>query len=69
MEEYGTLGNTTKLDDSKIAPNIITCYLLHHGVIKLSSSTTKVRVVFNASANISTGIYFNDISYVGPYST
>ena len=41
-------------------------YLPMHGVYKESSSTTKLRVVFDASAQTSTNTSLNDILSVGP---
>ncbi|CAG5003707.1 unnamed protein product [Parnassius apollo] len=41
-------------------------FLPHHGVQKLDSTTTKLRVVFNASAKTSTGQSLNDLMECGP---
>lgn len=41
-------------------------YLPHHEVIKDSSSTTKFRVVFNASQGLARGKSMNDVLYAGP---
>ncbi|XP_034946343.1 uncharacterized protein [Chelonus insularis] len=40
-------------------------FLPHHGVLRPSSTTTKLRVVFNGSSPTSTGISLNDITYTG----
>lgn len=42
------------------------CILPHHGVLKLDSLTTKLRVVFNASAKTSSGYSLNDLMNCGP---
>ncbi|XP_044005908.1 uncharacterized protein LOC122850923 [Aphidius gifuensis] len=42
------------------------CYLPHHGVKKESSSTTKLRVVFNGSQLIDKNKSLNDLLYDGP---
>ncbi|XP_054746522.1 uncharacterized protein LOC129251187 [Anastrepha obliqua] len=42
------------------------CFLPHHGVLKASSTTTKLRVVFNASKKCSSGKSLNDCLYPGP---
>ncbi|XP_022907542.1 uncharacterized protein [Onthophagus taurus] len=43
-----------------------TYYLPHHGVIRESSTTTKLRVVFNGSQKTSNNISLNDCLYTGP---
>ncbi|XP_044014169.1 uncharacterized protein LOC122856520 [Aphidius gifuensis] len=42
------------------------CYLPHHGVKKESSSTTKLRLVFNGSQLIDKNESLNDLLYDGP---
>lgn len=42
------------------------CYLPHHAVFKESSTSTKLRVVFDASMSTSTGQSLNDCMLVGP---
>ncbi|XP_018373384.1 PREDICTED: uncharacterized protein LOC108767792, partial [Trachymyrmex cornetzi] len=41
-------------------------YMPHHCVVKEASSTTKLRVVFNASSKTTTGISLNDVLMIGP---
>ena len=41
-------------------------YLLMHVVRKESSTTTKIRAVFDASVKSTTGVSLNDILLVGP---
>ncbi|XP_071652702.1 uncharacterized protein [Temnothorax longispinosus] len=44
----------------------VSYYLPHHCVIKADSTTTGVRVVFDASAPTDNGISLNDLQMVGP---
>lgn len=62
LEEYLSLGHMKELEAGEIARN----FLPHHPVVKESSSTTKVRTVFDASARTTNGKSLNDILYVGP---
>ncbi|XP_075151007.1 uncharacterized protein LOC142225118 [Haematobia irritans] len=41
-------------------------YLPHHGIFKPHRTTTKLRVVFNASCTSSNGYSLNDLLYTGP---
>lgn len=42
------------------------CFLPHHAVQRAESTTTKLRVVFNASSKTSSGYSLNDLMYRGP---
>ncbi|XP_055714378.1 uncharacterized protein LOC129808617 [Phlebotomus papatasi] len=50
-------------DDSNVSPAY---YMPHHGVYKESSTTTKLRIVYNASAKTSSGSSLNDLLRIGP---
>lgn len=62
IQEYLDLGQMSVIKD----PFDDGFYLPHHAVIKSSSNTTKVRVVFDASAKSNNGISLNDMLMVGP---
>ncbi|KAH8256517.1 hypothetical protein KR032_001944, partial [Drosophila birchii] len=63
IQEYIDLGHMTEVYP---ASSSATYYLPHHAVVKPESTTTKVRVVFNASSPSANGISLNDILFAGP---
>lgn len=65
MREYAALGHM-QLASQWLNSDDNGYYLPHHCVIKESSSTTKLRVVFDASCKTSTGISLNDKQLIGP---
>lgn len=66
MEDYETLGHMTQIDITLDNSEGIKYYLPHHGVFKENSTTTKLRVVFDASCKTSSGLSLNDVLKVGP---
>ncbi|GBM94658.1 hypothetical protein AVEN_185627-1 [Araneus ventricosus] len=59
MQEYEALGHMELVTDNN-EPST-SYYLPHHGVFKPDKTSTKLRVVFNASALSSNGLSLNDI--------
>lgn len=64
MREYIDLYHMTLISDS-ITETSDGYIMPHHDIIKSSSHTTKVRVVFDASAKSELGISLNDALLVG----
>ncbi|XP_055645570.1 uncharacterized protein LOC129782376 [Toxorhynchites rutilus septentrionalis] len=63
LREYCELGHMTLAEEA--SPRVAV-YLPHHCVVKENSSTTKCRVVFDASAKTTTGKSLNDMLMCGP---
>ncbi|XP_041448462.1 uncharacterized protein LOC121404014 [Drosophila obscura] len=63
IQEYSDLGHMTEVPPSHDSNNY---YLPHHAVIKPDSTTTKLRVVFNASSPSANGTSLNDLLHAGP---
>lgn len=65
MREYEELGHMQQVHNYENPPS--RCYHLpHHAVIREDSTTTKVRVVFDASCRTPEGSSLNDALMVGP---
>ena len=62
LSEYIDLKHMTEVTNDDVDGY----YLPHHAVIKPDSTTTKVRVVFNASSRSRSGTSLNDLLFIGP---
>jgi hypothetical protein len=65
IREYIELQHMEKVPDSENSKNP-RFYLPHHAVFRETSSTTKLRVVFDGSCKSSSGLSLNDLLYTGP---
>lgn len=63
MREYKNLGHMSECKPNIELPHY---FIPHHGVLRECSTTTKLRVVFNASSPTSSRVSFNDIQMIGP---
>ncbi|XP_065081373.1 uncharacterized protein LOC135703945 [Ochlerotatus camptorhynchus] len=65
MHDYLSMGHMTEVvnDDEESGPEY---YLPHHAVLKPDSTTTKLRVVFDASYSTDSVVSLNDVLMVGP---
>lgn len=67
MTDYLMLGHMQKIPPTEVPVPANKCfYLPHHAVWKEDSSTTKLRVVFDASCKSASGVSLNDRLLIGP---
>ncbi|XP_011684943.1 PREDICTED: uncharacterized protein LOC105448195 [Wasmannia auropunctata] len=65
LKEYEGLEHMSRVHSNEREPDL-PFYLPHHGVLRDTSVTTKLRVVFNGSQKTDTGCSLNDFLYSGP---
>ena len=65
MREFIDLGHLEKVPERELETKTC-CYLPHRCVLKSDSTTTKLRVVIDATAKTTTGISSNECLMVGP---
>lgn len=70
INEFLNLGHMVEVTSHPSKNNELTnnniFYMPHHAVIKPSSTTTKLRVVFDGSAKSTTGVSLNQLMLIGP---
>ena len=67
LDEYRVLGHAELVPASEFSsPSSQVYYLPTHGIVKESSTTTKLRIVFDSSAKSSNNLSLNDILCPGP---
>ncbi|KAF2882156.1 hypothetical protein ILUMI_24012 [Ignelater luminosus] len=62
MQEYQRLNHMSNIENN----NDNAFYLPHHAIIRESSETTKLRVVFDGSCKLETGLSINEAQFTGP---
>ena len=67
LRDYEQSGHMRRISTSSSdSPGMSSYYLPHHGVWQKADDRDKLRVVFNASAQSTTGISLNDVLLTGP---
>ncbi|XP_062713820.1 uncharacterized protein LOC134290657 [Aedes albopictus] len=64
IDEYESLGHCREVQERDDPPGVLKWYLPHHAVLRPSNTTTKCRVVFDASAKVA-GLSLNDVLMTG----
>ncbi|RLU19576.1 hypothetical protein DMN91_008133 [Ooceraea biroi] len=65
LQQYQDLGHMTRVSVAGSDLERV-CYLPHHGVLRESSLSTKLRVVFNGSSSLPSGTSLNQLLHAGP---
>lgn len=65
MSDYEKMNHMNEISESDNEEEL-TYYIPHHPVVRESSCTTKLRVVFDASMKTTCGLSLNDVQYAGP---
>ncbi|XP_055623365.1 uncharacterized protein LOC129766794 [Toxorhynchites rutilus septentrionalis] len=65
IKEYESLEHCKEIREADDPPGKLRYYLPHHAVLRPMSSSTKLRVVFDASAKSPSGTSLNDVLQVG----
>ena len=67
VAEYAEMGHSERVPEEEVQKlPYECCYLPMHGVVREASETTRLRIVFDASAKTSTGVSLNDTLLTGP---
>lgn len=66
INEYLSLGHMQEIPTNEVCESKNIYYLPHHAIFKEDSSTTKIRIVFDASAKSHSSISLNEALLVGP---
>ena len=64
LEHLVPIGNIEHIQNENLPPH--KCFYLPHHCVEKESTTTKLRVVFDASAKTTTGISLNELLALGP---
>ncbi|XP_024887554.1 uncharacterized protein LOC112464651 [Temnothorax curvispinosus] len=67
LDEYERLGHMAKIPPEDLDVHVTKRYYIpHHAIVRATSETTRLRVVFNASARTTNGTSLNDHLLIGP---
>ena len=66
LQEYEDLHHMEEVPGEEKGDRVFNFFLPHHAVVKPESTSTKVRVVFNASKKSKSGFALNDVLHTGP---